>query len=110
MTRDEFEKKYFEERIRPAVDNGADLRCNVGRKRLPFEKAHGDHLIKTIDVILFRNDGKSIGMPTELKSFVQDLTPDVWEAIAIKDGSGLYKGWSWTFFPAMRDRLDAAAD
>jgi hypothetical protein len=108
MTRDEFEKKYFEERIQPAIDNGPDEKASLTRERRCFEKKTSENLLKEITVIFFRNDGKSIGAPLELKSFVQMLTPEEdWEAMAFKDGArGLYKGWSWTFFPTMRDRID----
>ena len=101
---------YFETRIQPAIDNGPDLSANY-MSSSQRDTCEAEGIVpppKPVDVIFFRDDGKSIGVPIQLKGIIEEMTPDVWEALAYKDKRGAYKGWIWTFFPKMVQKLAEA--
>jgi hypothetical protein len=95
-------KDYFEQRVQPAIDNGADVQAHLD---MPYKTANKRKMAMGLDndYIMFLDDGRSVGAPSILAGFVKDLFPGQIEAVAVLDKRlGSYKGWSWQFFPGKK--------
>lgn len=103
-------ESYFIHRIKPAIDNGADVTAHINQ----IYKIQGGQQVcagAEINCIVFKEDGQSVAVPHELVCFMKELFPEEIEAVAFRDknpeSTEYYKGWRWQFFPKHKNRLEA---